>query len=86
MQLPTGGFINSVLCHNLCPLLDGGLLRPFANPFQIPSSQLGTGEVKMTKQIGPLANPSGEGLAGEEGEKKERRENDQEKNLRQKNK
>lgn len=35
-------------------------LRPIANPLRSPSSQLEAGEVKIRKQIGLLANLSGE--------------------------
>lgn len=36
------------------------LSTPFTNPFRSPPSQLGTGEVKIRKQIGLLANLPGE--------------------------
>lgn len=72
LQLQIGGFIKSVLCYNLCPLLTGkrgmsafSWAPPHCKSPQIPSSQLGTREVKIRKQIGLLANLSWEWPARE---------------------
>lgn len=81
LKLQIGGFIKSVLCYNLCPLLTGksgmsafSWAPPHRKSPQIPSSQLGTREVKIRKQIGLLANLSWEWLAREgEGRRTEER-------------
>lgn len=72
LQLQIGGFIKSVLCYNLCPLLTGkrgmsafSWAPPHCKSPQIPSSQLGTREVKIRKQIGLLVNLSWEWPARE---------------------